>query len=151
MHEVDFANQSPVFEVSSVNTDNPAPSHGSSPSPYIRDSEHKVTTVPAIPEPLQHPQVKAAPQVIIYTTALTPEPTPAYTDPYTAPPSMISRGRQRNVSFKVKESMEAGEFKSSMFNAFQSTYETQYDLDPEIQYKIITPMAVLTEMQGDRM
>ena len=55
------------------------------------------------------------------------------------------------VSSRMKESIEAGEFKSSMFNAFQSTYETQNNLDLELQDKISNPMAFLDEMQGDTM
>ena len=49
----------------------------------------------------------------------------------------------------MKESIEAGEFKSSMFNAFQSTFETQHDLDLELQDKMRNPMSFLAEMQGD--
>ena len=51
----------------------------------------------------------------------------------------------------MKESIEAGEFKISMFNAFQSTFETQHDLDLDIQDKMINPMSFLAEMQGDTM
>ena len=36
-----------------------------------------------------------------------------------------------------------------MFNAFQSTYETQQDLDLDIQYRMSNPMAFLDEMQGE--
>ena len=49
----------------------------------------------------------------------------------------------------MKESIEAGEFKSFIFNAFQSTFETQHDLDLELQYKMRNPMLLLAEMQGD--
>ena len=51
----------------------------------------------------------------------------------------------------MKDSIEAGEFKSSMFNAFQSTFETQHDLDLELQDKMRNPMSFLAEMQGDMM
>ena len=51
----------------------------------------------------------------------------------------------------MKEIIEAGEFKSSMFNAFQSTFETQHDLDLELQDKMRNPMSFLAEMQGDTM
>ena len=48
----------------------------------------------------------------------------------------------------MKENIEAGEFKSSMFNAFQSTYKTQHNLDLELQDIMSKPMAFLAEMQG---
>ena len=64
---------------------------------------------------------------------------------------MISRGRQRTVSSRTKESIEAGVFKRSMFNAFQSTYDTHHNLDLDLQDKISNPMAFLAEMQGDMM
>ena len=51
----------------------------------------------------------------------------------------------------MKRSIEAEEFKSSMFNVFQSTYETQNDLDLKLQDKMSNPMAFLAEMQGDTM
>ena len=51
----------------------------------------------------------------------------------------------------MKGSIEAGDFKSSMFNPFQSTFETQHNLDLELQYKISNPMSFLAEMQGDTM
>ena len=35
-----------------------------------------------------------------------------------------------------------------MFDAFQSTYETQNNIDLELQYIISNPMAFLAEMQG---
>ena len=38
-----------------------------------------------------------------------------------------------------------------MFNTFQSTYDTQHDLDPEIQDITRNPMVFLYEMQGDMM
>ena len=47
--------------------------------------------------------------------------------------------------------MEAGEFQRSMFNASQSTYETQLNLDLELQNKMSNPMAFLADMQGDMM
>ena len=55
------------------------------------------------------------------------------------------------VSSRMKESIEAGEFKISMLNAFQSTFETQQDLDLELQEKMRNPMSFLAEMQGDTM
>ena len=64
---------------------------------------------------------------------------------------MSSKGRQRTVSSRMKESIEAGEFKSSIFNAFRSTYETQHNLDLELQDKMSNPMELLAEMQGDTM
>ena len=64
---------------------------------------------------------------------------------------MSSRGGHRTVSYRMKESIEAEEFKSSMFNVFQSTYETQNDLDLKLQDKMSNPMAFLAEMQGDTM
>ena len=51
----------------------------------------------------------------------------------------------------MKEIIEAGEFKSSMFNAFQSSFETQHDLDLELQDKMSNPMSFLDEIQGDTM
>ena len=47
--------------------------------------------------------------------------------------------------------MEAVEFQSSMFNAFQSNFETQHDIDIELQYRMSNPMAFLSEIQGDTM
>ena len=38
-----------------------------------------------------------------------------------------------------------------MFNVFQSTYETQNNLDLKLQEKMSNPMAFLAEMQGDTM
>ena len=38
-----------------------------------------------------------------------------------------------------------------MFNAFQGTFETQHDLDLELQDKMRNPMLFLAEMQGDTM
>ena len=38
-----------------------------------------------------------------------------------------------------------------MFNAFQSTYKNQHDLDLELQEKMSNPMAFLYEMQGYKM
>ena len=38
-----------------------------------------------------------------------------------------------------------------IFNAFQSTFETQHDLDLELQDKMSNPMAFLSEIQGDTM
>ena len=64
---------------------------------------------------------------------------------------MSSRGRQRIVSSRLKESIEAVEFKSSMFNAFQYTFETQHDLDLELQEKMINPMSFLADILGDMM
>ena len=55
------------------------------------------------------------------------------------------------VSSRMKESIEAGEFKISMFNSFQSTFETQHDLDLELQDKMRNPISFLAEMQGDIM
>ena len=49
----------------------------------------------------------------------------------------------------MKESIEAGEFKTSMFSKFYSTYETQHDLDLELQYIMRNPMAFMYEMHGD--
>ena len=69
----------------------------------------------------------------------------------TAPPSMSSRGRLGAVPSRTKESIEAGEFKSSTFNAFQSTFDTQHNLDLELQEKMINSMAFMAEMQGDMM
>ena len=51
----------------------------------------------------------------------------------------------------MKESIEVGEFKSSMFNVFQSTYETQHDLDLYLQYIMSNTMKLLDEMQRDTM
>ena len=51
----------------------------------------------------------------------------------------------------MKENIEAGEFKSSMFNAFQSTYKTQHDLYLELQDKMSNPIVFLSEIQGDTM
>ena len=51
----------------------------------------------------------------------------------------------------MEESIEAGEFKISIFNAFQSTYDTRKDLDMDLQYRMINPMAFLYEILGDMM
>ena len=48
----------------------------------------------------------------------------------------------------MKESIEAGELEISMFNAFQCTYETQNNLDLDLQDRMSNPMAFLSEMQG---
>ena len=122
-----------MFEVRSVNAVNTVPYNGSSPSTDILDAAHNDTTFPTILEPLQHPQAKAAPQVISDIAAPSPKPFTAPPDPYTYPPSMRNRGRQRTVSSRMKESIEAGEFKISIFNVSQSTYETQHDIDLELQ------------------
>ena len=37
-----------------------------------------------------------------------------------------------NASSRMRESMEAGDFQSSMFNMLKFTYEIQQDLDLEI-------------------
>ena len=121
-----------IFEGSSGNAVNPVPSHGSSPSAEIPDAAHKGTTVPASPEPPQRPQAQAAPQVISVIVTPTPEPIPAPPDPFTAPPRMRSIGRQKKVSSRMRESMEAGEFQISIFNRFRSTYETQHYLVLEL-------------------
>ena len=115
------------------------------------DAAHNDTIVPASPEPPQHPQTQSAPQVISDITATAPKPFTAPPGPPTAPPSMISRGRQRIVSSIIQESIEAGGFKSSMFNAFQSTFETQHNLDLVLQDKMRNPMSFLAYMQGDTM
>ena len=47
--------------------------------------------------------------------------------------------------------MEAGEFQKSMFNAFQSTYETQHYIYLELQGNMSNPMAFLDEIQGTTM
>ena len=64
---------------------------------------------------------------------------------------MRSRRRQRTVSSRMKESIEVGELKSFMFNVFQSTYETQHDLDLYLQYRMNNTMKLLAEMQRDMM
>ena len=51
----------------------------------------------------------------------------------------------------MKDSIEAGYFKISMFNAFHSTYETQHNLDLELQDRMRNPVAFLAEIQGDTM
>ena len=38
-----------------------------------------------------------------------------------------------------------------MFNALQSTFETQHDIDLELQDSMSNPMTFLDEMQGDTM
>ena len=38
-----------------------------------------------------------------------------------------------------------------MFNAFQSTFKTQHNIDLDLQDKMINPMKFLAEMQGDTM
>ena len=140
-----------MFEGTSEISVIPVTSNGSVPIIDIIDAEHSNTTVPASPEPPQHPQTQVAPQVISDITATDPKPFTAPPGPPTAPPSTSSRGRQRIVSSRMKESIEAGEFKSSMFNDFQSTFETQHDLDLELQDKMRNPMSFLAEMQGDTM
>ena len=62
---------------------------------------------------------------------------------------MSSIERQRKFSYIMKEIIEAGEFKISMFNAFHSTYETQHNLDLELQDRMRNPMAFLSKMQGE--
>ena len=91
------------------------------------------------------------PQVITGIADPAPEPFTAPPDPSKAPPSMRSRGRQRTVSSRTKESIEAGYFKSSIFNAFHSTYETQNNMDLDIQYRMSNPMEFLDETQGEMM
>ena len=55
------------------------------------------------------------------------------------------------VSSKLKESIESGEFKRFMFNALQSTYETQHDIDLYLQDRMSNPMELLADIQGDMM
>ena len=131
-HAFDLANQAPIFEGSSGNDVNPVPSNGSSPSTKIPDAAHNNTIFPTSSEPPQRPQAHADPQVISYIAAHAPGHFTAPPDPSTSPLSMRYIGRQRMVSSRMKESIEAGDFKSSMFNAFQCTYETQHDLDLEL-------------------
>ena len=142
-HAVELANQAPMFEGTSENAVNPFLFNGSSPSTELIDAVHNYTTVPTSSEPPQHPQTQAAPQVISYITSPSPKLFIAPPGPSTAPPNMSSRGRQRKVSSRTKESIDAGDFKSSMFNAFRSTYETQHDLDLELRDKMSNPMAFL--------
>ena len=47
----------------------------------------------------------------------------------------------------MNKSIEAGDLKSSIFNAFHSTYETQNDLDLELQDRMSNTMTFLAEMQ----
>ena len=148
---MDLANQAPIFEGSSENAVNPVTSQGSSQIIDIPDAPHKDTTVHKSTEPPQRPQAKAAQQVISNITAPTNEPITTPPDPSTAPPSMSSRGRQRIVSSRMKYIIEAGEFKSSMFNTLKSTYYTKHDIYLELQYKMSNPMAFLTDMQGETM
>ena len=138
-----------MFEGTSENAVNSVPSNGSLPITDLIDAAHNNTTVTTSSEPPQNPQTQAAPQVISDITDPAPKLFTAPPGISTAPLSMSSIGRQRTVSSIMKESIETGDFKSSMFNAFQSTYETQHNLDMDIQYKMINPMAFLADMQGD--
>ena len=147
-HAVDLENQAPMFEGTSEIAIISVTSNGSSPSTDLIDASHSDTTVPTSSEPPQHPQTQAPHQVISDITAPAPKPFTAPPGPPIAPPSMSSIGRQRTVSSRRKESIEAGEFKISMFSNFQSTFETQHDLDLELQDKMSNPMAFLAEMQG---
>ena len=47
--------------------------------------------------------------------------------------------------------MEGGDFQRYMFNAFQYNFDTQYDIDLDLQNKMRNPMALMDEMQGDTM
>ena len=85
-HEVELANQVPIFEVSSGNSVKPVTSHGSSPSTEITNAAHKDTTVPTSSEPPNRPQAQAAPQGISDIYAPGPEPITVPTDPHTNPP-----------------------------------------------------------------
>ena len=51
----------------------------------------------------------------------------------------------------MKESIDVGDFKSSMFNVFQSTYDTQHDIDLDLQDRMSNPMELLADIQGDMM
>ena len=140
-----------MFEGTSEISIIPVTSNDSLPSTSLIDATHNNTTVPASSKPLQHPQTQAAPQVISDITATAPKAFTAPPGPPTAPPSMSSRGRQMTASSRTKESIEAEEFKISMFNAFQSTLKTQHNLDLELQEKMRNPISFLAEMQGDTM
>ena len=63
-------------------------------------------------------------------------------------PAISSRGRHRTPT-KI-HNIQAFE---SIFEdvAFKSTFETQHDLDLELQYKMSHPIAFLAEMKGDTM
>ena len=61
---------------------------------------------------------------------------------------MSSIERQRQFSYIMKEIIEAGEFKISMFNAFHSTYETQHNLDLNLQDIMSNRMTFLDDIQG---
>ena len=61
---------------------------------------------------------------------------------------MSSIERQRKFSYIMKEIIEAGEFKISMFNAFHSTYETQHNLDLNLQDIMSNRMTFLDDIQG---
>ena len=140
---VDFANQAPVFE---GNTGNiiPIPTGTTSPSTAVP------TSTIATPQ-VNQAQASAAPPPINTIASPPPAPRTPTQAPPTALPDVISRGRQRKVSAKMQESLETGEFQSSMFNAFQSTFETQHDLDLDLQDMMRNPMAFLAEMQGETM
>ena len=148
---MDLANQAPMFEGTSEISVIPVTSNVSLQITELIDAAHSNKTIPTSSEPPQHPQTQASPQFISDIDATAPKPCTMPAGPPTAPPSMSSRCRQRKVSSKMKESIESGGFKSSMFNDFQSTFVTQHDLDLEFQYKMSNHMSFLDEMQGDTM
>ena len=139
-HVVDLANHAPMFEGTSEISVILVTSNESFPSIELIYAAHSDTTVTEILEPPQHPQAQAAPKFINDITATAPKPFTVPPGTPTAPTSMRSRGRQRTVSSRMKESIEAGEFKSSMFNAFHSTFDTQHDLDLDLQDKMSNAM-----------
>ena len=108
-----------MFESSTRNTVGQVPTSGSSPSTAITDAVHTGTAVPACPKPQQRLQAQVAPHIVNEIAAPNPATIPAPPAPSTALPSVISRGRQMKVFLQNEiECMEAGEFQSSMLNAF---------------------------------
>ena len=140
---VDFANQAPVFEDS---TNNNVRIPTGTPSPSTAEPTSTIA-----PTQVNQAQASAVPPQINTIASPPPAPRPPTPPPPTALPDASSRGRQRKVSARMQESLETGEFQNSMFNAFQSTFETQHDLDLELQDRMRNPMAFLAEMQGDTM
>ena len=141
----------PVFEVSTRNTVDQIPTSGSSPSTAIPYVVHTGTAVPESPEPKKNLQAQSSQHIVNKIATPTPDTITEPPASYTALPSVSYRGRQRKVSSRTRESMEAGKFQSSMLNAFQSISETQHDLDLELQYMMSHPMTFLSEIQEDTM
>ena len=63
---------------------------------------------------------------------------------------MSSRGRTRQLTKRVKESFETGQFDINLFS-FQSTFESVHDQELDMQERMRHPMAFHSEMLGDTM